>query len=551
MKKLTINDYEKLNKFSKFANYEEYNSNIVTMLMWNHHYEIFFKCYEHYALFLVKYPNHDAWLMPLCEEKYLEEALIEMKNYSKKHQINDVIHGMNEKVKTFCEQHEIPFIYSFDEDACDYIYDIEMHKTLSGKKMQKRRNHYNAFLKQYEGNFEYHSLSKNDQINVFEFLEQWKQEHKDSESIEIEIQGIRELFEYYDELHLKGGCIYINHELKGFNIYSELSDRMIQMHVDKTDKNIRGLSIALLKYTLQECDEKYTLMNREDDMGLSYLRKAKNDMVPIYKVKKYTAISGSTHISKASENDFNQILQLWKNSFEDEDFDSTSFYFHHLYNPSHTYLLKYNDTILSMLQVRYITIQKENTPMKVALIVGVATHPDYQKCGYMRILLEYVLELLGETVVFIQAYNWDLYRRFGFSEAYTYKKSFYESLGDYNGTSCHDAKHLLSIYNDYVLNKDGYRIRDMNYYEDFFLPYHASNYEIIANEDAYIVVDKNHTCVSECIYRNIDSLLSLLNRFQRIEVHADVAFQTDEKCHEMMVKGTFERNDFLFIHESF
>ena len=35
--------------------YEEYNSNIVTMLMWNHYYEIYYKLFDHYALILKKF----------------------------------------------------------------------------------------------------------------------------------------------------------------------------------------------------------------------------------------------------------------------------------------------------------------------------------------------------------------------------------------------------------------------------------------------------------------------------------------------------------------
>ena len=60
MKKLTFENYSELNQLSKLANYEEYNSNIVTMLMWNHYYEISYELFDHYAVILVKYPNKCA-----------------------------------------------------------------------------------------------------------------------------------------------------------------------------------------------------------------------------------------------------------------------------------------------------------------------------------------------------------------------------------------------------------------------------------------------------------------------------------------------------------
>ena len=549
MRKLTLENYSKLNYLSKLANYEEYNSNIVTMLMWNHYYEIYYKLFENYALIFVQYPNSKAWLMPLCDKQYLKEAFEAMKQYSIDHHFDFIVHGMTQDIKEYCESNGIPFVYEQDVDAQDYVYDIEMHKTLSGKKMQKRRNHFNAFMKEYEQRYFYRALNKEDKESVLFFLDEWMQSSEYKDSIEIEKTGISYLFDVFEELDLKGGCIFVDGKLKGFNIYSGLSDRMLQMHVEKVDKSIRGLSCALLKFTLQDCGD-YTLMNREDDMGLEHLRKAKKDMNPIYKIKKYTAIYGNTEIVTAKDDDLPKIKKLWLDSFEDEDEHSASFYFDHLYHKENTYLLKSNHTILSMLQIRYMDIMKDHHKMNVGLIFGVATNQKYQGCGYMKMLLNHVLEKYSKDFILIQAYNWDIYQSFGFKEAYTYKQSLFESRGEYNGKECYDSKHLLSIYNDFVMDKDGYRIRDEKYYDEFFIPYYKPYYEIIANEDAYIVVDKEYSYVFECIYRNEDALISLLNRFEKIVVNGNLSFGEYKTCHMLMARGLFNKNDSLFIHES-
>ena len=60
------------------------------------------------------------------------------------------VYSLVEWEKIVSKLKNIPFIYEQDIDAQDYVYDIDMHKTLSGKKMQKRRNHFNAFMKEYE-----------------------------------------------------------------------------------------------------------------------------------------------------------------------------------------------------------------------------------------------------------------------------------------------------------------------------------------------------------------------------------------------------------------
>ena len=65
----------------------------------------------------------------------------------------DAVHSSGQKLYEFVgegdKKNDIPFIYEQDVDAQDYVYDIEMHKTLSGKKMQKRRNHFNALGKTF------------------------------------------------------------------------------------------------------------------------------------------------------------------------------------------------------------------------------------------------------------------------------------------------------------------------------------------------------------------------------------------------------------------
>ncbi len=63
---------------------------------------------------------------------------------------------------------------------------------------------------------------------------------------------------------------------------------MLDIHVEKANRNIRGLYVAILKHYLEIADPSYTLFNREDDMGLPS-HKAKHDMRPIRIPLKYTA----------------------------------------------------------------------------------------------------------------------------------------------------------------------------------------------------------------------------------------------------------------------
>ena len=103
-----------------------------------------------------------------------------------------------------------------------------------------------------------------------------------------------------------------------------------------------------------------------------------------------------------------------------------------------------------MLQIRYMDIMKDNERMNVGLIFGVATNKKYEGCGYMKQLMNHVLNQYSKPFIFIQAYNWDIYKSFGFEEAYTYKQSTFKSMGEFNGELCYDSTHLLNLYLDYL-----------------------------------------------------------------------------------------------------
>ena len=81
------------------------------------------------------------------------------------------------------------------------------------------------------------------------------------------------------------------------------------------------------------------------------------------------------------------------------------------------------------IQVRFMDIMKDHQLVNIPLLFGVATSNKYQKCGYMRQLLEYIFSVYSYDFMLVQAYNWDVYRTFGFNEAYTIQCHNYVSEG--------------------------------------------------------------------------------------------------------------------------
>lgn len=60
-----------------------------------------------------------------------------------------------------------------------------------------------------------------------------------------------------------------------------------------------------------------------------------------------------------------------------------------------------------MLQLRPMTIVLDGKDVRVPFVVGVATNPEYEGCGYMGMLLRYALKTVQGKAPFVllQAYN--------------------------------------------------------------------------------------------------------------------------------------------------
>ena len=575
MKKLTLENWQELQPYIALADYHEYNSNTVTMLMWTSMYEVYFETYPDYAIAYTCMPHREpVWLMPYCTRDHRFEAVHAIRTYSQKHGIAFEIHSMTKEFKNWLvDTYPMEFLIWDCYDARDYVYDRRQQETLSGKKMQKRRNHFHAFLKQYEGRFVYRQLDESTREDVYAFLRYWQSFKDVDDSISAEDTGIHLWLEHIKELPIEGGCIYIDGRLEAFNIASRLSKDMIQIHVEKANREIRGLYIAILKLYLETLEEDIMYVNREDDMGLPKLRKAKTDMQPVCKIQKFGSVHQALKIQQADAAWTRKIRSLWEQQFQEETAESTQFYFERLYREENCLLLVSEEELICMLQLRPMTIVLDGKDVRVPFVVGVATNPEYEGCGYMGMLLRYALKTVQGKAPFVllQAYNWDLYKSFGFIEQYQrvrWKLKKQSDTAD-GGTwkQVEDAQDLLTLYLHFCEQKNGWRRRDLAYYKNQFLPNAAIwNQKIrVYWEDnqprGYIVQEESaqELHVRECIYADEEALQHMMRYLAQEEKTVYVDLDTEaqvegrrkpETC--MMVKQlgkqTFPQ-DCLFIRE--
>ena len=560
MKKLSYENYKQLQAYMNLSPYNDYNSNCMTLLLWISKWPIYFKTYEHFACAYFELNQEKIWLMPYTTKPYLKLAFDEIIALSDQLNIPCKIYGLNKELRNFLiQEYPLQFRFEDDIDAHDYVYDRFMHQHLSGKKMQKRRNHYNAFIKDYAQQYTYHPLKQNDLKAMLDLLQLWKDQKETLESYEEEKEGIQAFMQHFDSLDILGGWIEINGQMQAFLLASYINEQTIQIHIEKVNHIYRGLSVVLLKHFLETLPESIIYMNREDDMGLAYLRKAKNAMHPIFKINKYQAYR--TQLVITHPNDHEEIKQLWIDSFDDETTTSSDYYFKHFYDPKQTYVLKDQDELLCMLQLRDFPVVLNNQLVQSKFVVGVATPWKHQMQGYMKLLMQEIIK--QHDLLFLQAYNPHIYHALGFEDTYyLHRYEIKASNIQYGSFSpCSDITCLQHLYKQYTQNKNGYRKRSVEDYQSLLLPYHRLwdhqiyTYHLNNEIVAYVIVEDQH--VIECIYLNADHLVYLLNDLNQLQVTSidlDSQVILDLPYKKIMNMMVYHTHDFianqLYINEN-
>lgn len=179
--------------------------------------------------------------------------------------------------------------FDHDEDMDEYVYLKEKLITLSGRALHKKKNHMNYFLKTYD--YVVKEVTPDMMEEVMAFVTSHKIE-KDAEgeeldSLHMEEDAIRRYLDHTNEENVYSVAIYIEEELVAVALGERLNHDTAAEHFEKADDDYRGLYQVICSEFCKKLPEEIVYVNREEDMGLENLRKAKEALRPDHKEVKY------------------------------------------------------------------------------------------------------------------------------------------------------------------------------------------------------------------------------------------------------------------------
>lgn len=183
------------------------------------------------------------------------------------------------------------FIVRADRDSFDYVYDIQDLAELKGRKFQKKRNHVNRFLLEHP-DCQALPLTRENMEGAQAMVEDWyvsrAQEDPHGDYL-LEKIAMDRAFRKFEALGMEGMVLLDGGETLAVTMATRLSGETMDVHFEKAREDVDGayamINRSFARY-LREHHPEVRFLNREDDLGLEGLRRAKLAYQPHHMVEK-------------------------------------------------------------------------------------------------------------------------------------------------------------------------------------------------------------------------------------------------------------------------
>ena len=186
------------------------------------------------------------------------------------------------------------FRFHVDRNGFDYVYAIEELAELKGRKFQRKRNHLNRFRQNHVG-YTVEPITEENTAEVVQLLDRWYADRLLADPLAdfiMEQKAIYKALRHREELGIEGIVLRHNGQLLAMTMGSPLSANTFDVQFEKALDFADGAYPAINWEFARYLQAKYPTLqwlNREDDLGLEGLRKAKLAYCPDHMIEKWWA----------------------------------------------------------------------------------------------------------------------------------------------------------------------------------------------------------------------------------------------------------------------
>lgn len=281
-------DFERYNKYRAMDVTSASEGVFTTMFIWDNYYNIEYSDNGEFLFIRFNLKKGPYYFFPIGKGD-IKKAIDELTEYSRAKgeplRFMLVTKENAEKLKTVYDKR---FSFTPVRDTFDYIYLTEKMINLPGKKLHSKRNHLNYFFDNY--NYEYIPVEDEALLNKCAEKALYWVKNKEKNKNSFELGAMERYFKHYFDFKQKGAALLVDGEIVAMTFGEKLNDETALIQVELADENYRGAYQAINKLFLENEWQHLKFVNREEDMGIEGLRRAKESYQPEFLVEKYVIL---------------------------------------------------------------------------------------------------------------------------------------------------------------------------------------------------------------------------------------------------------------------
>lgn len=297
-KPIKPSDYPRLKQFFDHQKYDICEYSLDSISVWsNSEYQLFHAVWDETLIicaeFKINQQNRHLMLPVSPTRSFTPKELYDLAQHLKFENFWFV-------PESYLHQHGIAQVKSYfslaeQKKYHDYVYLTGDLAQLKGNKYSKKRNLIKQFERKYldKGRVKTEGITSVFAPECIEFLEKWCKEREcdldkeDNLELACEKEAAINALENIDILGANGLLLRIDDVVSAFGIAARLTETMGALHFEKAYADVKGLYQYFDNLCAKHLFKEYQYINKESDMGIPGIAKAKRSYHPVKMIKSY------------------------------------------------------------------------------------------------------------------------------------------------------------------------------------------------------------------------------------------------------------------------